>query len=236
MAKNAYAKEEEKLLEVMEEGFQNENPNWAAIAREHDVDYQKLMRRVNGGQSKMDRKGSNRLLSDAQEFTLIGYIRRLDDLGVGARKIDIEREVRLMLKRSHHGDGPPRQLGKHWADRWIADHPDLFRVKQKSIEEARKQSHDPDNIRKWLQKFQATRIKYSILDDDLWNFDESGFRIGIGDDQYIITFHPDLKTFVGSSTNRESVTVTETVSAAGQAIPPFAILQVLLTSISLIVH
>jgi len=68
------SKEEERLLDAMEEGFHDENPNWAAMARKHTVDYQKLVRRVNGGQSKMERKAPNRLLSDAQEFKFLSNL------------------------------------------------------------------------------------------------------------------------------------------------------------------
>jgi RecB family endonuclease NucS len=38
---------------------------------------------------------------------------------------------------------------------------------------------DPKLIRDWFRLFQNIRAKYSIVDADIYNFDETGFIIGV---------------------------------------------------------
>ena len=57
----------------------------------------------------------------------------------------------------------------------------------------------------------------------MYNFDETGFCIGIGKDQWIITRDPNRQAYLVSSTNRELVSVCETISADGAALPPMII-------------
>jgi hypothetical protein len=60
--------------------------------------------------------------------------------------------------------------------------------------------------------------------DDLWNFDEIGFQLGRGGDQWILTRNPAYTSYIATDTNRESVTCIEAVNASGDSIPPAVIL------------
>jgi len=69
------------------------------------------------------------------------------------------------------------------------------------------------------------KVKYGILDDDSYNFDETGFMMGIIIAAMVVT------TFDGCSRakqaqpgNREWATVIQGVNALGWAIPLFIIL------------
>ena len=59
---------------------------------------------------------------------------------------------------------------------------------------------------------------------DRYNFDETGFRIGVGRDQWIVTMDPNRQAYLGSSTNRELVTSCEAISGDGYVLPPMLIL------------
>ena len=43
----------------------------------------------------------------------------------------------------------------------------------------RAKNQDPKIISEWFQRVQQTRAQYGILDDDTYNFDETGFAMGI---------------------------------------------------------
>ena len=60
------------------------------------------------------------------------------------------------------------------------------------------------------------------MPEDIWNMDETGFRIGIGKDQLIVTKRKRTHYF-GIPENRESATAIEAISAGGQYIPAFLI-------------
>ena len=61
------------------------------------------------------------------------------------------------------------------------------------------------------------------MPDDIWNMDETGFRIGVGKDQLIVTKRRRAHYF-GIPENRESATAIEAISAGGEYIPAFLIL------------
>lgn len=63
------------------------------------------------------------------------------------------------------------------------------------------------------------------MEDDIWNFDEIGFQIGVGRDQWIITRDfSSQKPHIGMNTNREYVTVVEAINSKGNTCPPLIIM------------
>ena len=56
-------------------------PNPALAARLHGAPPDRVYRRLKGIQSKMERKGSNRKLSDHQEAIVLAYINYIDRIG-----------------------------------------------------------------------------------------------------------------------------------------------------------
>ena len=55
--------------------------------------------------------------------------------------------------------------------------------------------------------------------------DESGFQIGMGKHQKVITRDASKLLYSGSSTNRELITMIESISAGGENIPPMVVLR-----------
>ena len=69
------------------------------------------------------------------------------------------------------------------------------------------------------------KAKYGILDDDLYNFDETGFMMGIIFPGMVVTTSEGrTKAKLTQPGNREWSTVIQGISATGWAIPPFIIL------------
>ena len=60
----------------------------------------------------------------------------------------------------------------------------------------------------------------------MWNFDETGFRVGVGEKQrVIITKHTNGKLFHGDTDDREHLTSGEFISGRGCSIDPFVIIK-----------
>jgi len=62
-------------------------------------------------------------------------------------------------------------------------------------------------------------IKYGITKDDTWNFDETGYRVGIARSDWIITVDPTGRIHSKDPDNRESLTGIECISGEGKDIP-----------------
>ncbi|KAI9041891.1 uncharacterized protein KD926_006437 [Aspergillus affinis] len=129
-----------------------------------------------------------------------------------------------ILKEAH--DDPntlPPTVGDKWLSRWLIRHPQYNMKKARAIEVERRRTHNRDDLEDWYRRLQSVIAVHGILENDIWNFGETGFQIGIGKDQWIITRdHP--KTYLGLNSNREYVTVVEAISAAGDLCPPFIIM------------
>jgi hypothetical protein len=67
--------------------------------------------------------------------------------------------------------------------------------------------------------------EYGILYTDLYNIDETGFRIGVGRAYKVVTRHDALKRlYLPYPDNRESIISVETICADGSGIPPMVII------------
>jgi hypothetical protein len=71
---------------------------------------------------------------------------------------------------------------------------------------------------------QNTIAKYSIRSEDIWNFDETGFMMGLSQSGMVITgSERQGRPKSVQPGNREWITAIPTINAEGQSIPPFII-------------
>jgi hypothetical protein len=83
---------------------------------------------------------------------------------------------------------------------------------------------DPDVISAWFKLIEDTKAKYGVHDDDVHNFDETGFQMGVIGSMKVVTgserrSRPELV----QPGDREWVTVIQSICAAGYTTPPFII-------------
>lgn len=88
----------------------------------------------------------------------------------------------------------------------------------------RQKAENKDIVLEWYNMLQKVITDEGIVPDDIWNMDETGFRIGIGKSAAIVITRRTKSHYFGIPQNRESATAIEAISAAGEAIPAFLIL------------
>lgn len=96
--------------------------------------------------------------------------------------------------------------------------------KQNSLAANRKEAHHPEDLLDWFRRYKYLREERGIDDCDQYNFDATGFRIGIGKDQWIATLDHNHHWYHASSTNRELVTSCRAISGDGAVLPPMLLL------------
>jgi RecB family endonuclease NucS len=74
-------------------------------------------------------------------------------------------------------DGKP--VGKHWARRFVDAQPSLKTKFNRPYDYQRAICEDPEVIGNWFRLLYNMMAKYGITDDDLYNFDETGFMMGV---------------------------------------------------------
>ena len=162
---------------------QDHYPNLASLAKCYEIPLEGLRARWQGRQSQLDRPGANRKLSEDEEVAVCQYLDRLDMLGTSARLQMVSSCANAILQKSYIGSGTTPILSEQWARRFLTRHLEYYIRKQSTIDVDSKNTHQPDDIRSWFEKYKLVCEQYRIQTTDTYNFDETGFRIGIGRDQ-----------------------------------------------------
>ncbi len=76
-------------------------------------------------------------------------------------------------------------------------------------------------MEEYFETFRKLVEWFGLVPDNIWNMDETGFRIGCGKAQWVIT-NDAIKAFVmPDPDNQEYITSAESINGVGRAIPAF---------------
>jgi hypothetical protein len=197
-----------------------------ACANAYDIPESTLRRRVKGGNARCDSVPINRKLTQTEETTLVKWILSMDHRGL-APTSDIVRQMAniLLQNRSQNQPNPPT-VGKLWVHNLVQRHKDLKSRYNRKYDYQRAKCEDPDLIRAWFKLVQNTIAKYGILDADIYNFDETGFQMGVASTAKVITGAERSRRPVSVQPgNRNWVTAIDCICADGQSLPPVIIFE-----------
>jgi hypothetical protein len=121
-------------------------------------------------------------LTKLEEEAIVHRI--LDEVlrGVPPSKANV-RDMADRLLRDRGG----KPTGKNWVDNFIKRTPELRTRWSRPYDRQRAACEDLVIIQPWFILVQNIKAKYSIINEDIWNFDESGFMIGKITSQLIVT-------------------------------------------------
>ena len=222
-----YYEIEDRIEEACSVLLESKKLNVAATARQFAVPEGRLRARWKGRQAKSARLPTNTKLTKTEELAVGLYLKRLDQIGTSARLSMVTDCANSILKRNclaGNTDTPPPTVSHSWTSRFLERNPQFHIRKQKTLDQDRRNTHNKDNLLDWFVRYKEVWDKKGIQPGDLYNFDETGFRIGVGKDQWIVTLDPSRQAYLGSSTNRELVTSCEVISGDGVVLPPMIIL------------
>jgi hypothetical protein len=185
----------------------------------YEVNYRTLQRRHNGIQSRRDWIPKSRKLSDLEEQIIVQFILDLDSRGFPSRLRFVEEIANSLL-----ADRNALPVGKRWAHNFIKRQPELKTRLFRRYDYQRAKCEDPTIICGWFRLVQNTIAKYGIRSDDIWNFDETGFMMGIIMAGMVVTgSERQGRPKLVQPGNREWITVIQAINAEGQSIVPFII-------------
>jgi hypothetical protein len=196
-------------------------------ARTYRVAKSTLQGRQNGRQSRQEAAAKRRLLLPHEEQELVTWIGSMQRRGFPPFLINV-REMAYALRKRRLGKSA-KPIGRCWVTRWLTSHKDVKTSLSRSRDYQRFKNENRHQIQPWFQQVKDVIDKYHIHVDDIYNFDETGFAMGL-----ICTSSSSkvavLADTVGRATviqpgNRMWSTVIETINATGWALPPFVILQ-----------
>src|SRR6478735_8016307 len=185
----------------------------------YQVNHCTLGRRQQGIQSRRGSIPKSRKLSDQEEQIIVQFILDLDSRGFPSRLSYVEDIANSLLANRN----APR-VGKRWAHNFVKRQLELKTHRFRRYNYQRAKCEDPTIIRGWFRLVENIIAKYGIRSDNIWNFDETGFMMGMIKPGIVVTgAHRQGRLKQVQPGNREWITVIEGVNAEGQLIPPFII-------------
>ena len=140
----------------------------------YDVAETTLRERYYGIPSRQDSIPNSRKLTSQEELAIVRYILELDSRGFSPRPQDVREMADLLLSER---DASP--VGKNWTTNFIKRRTELKSKFSRKYDYQRAQCEDPVIIEGWFRLVQNTIAKYGIVDEDIYNFDEAGFQMGV---------------------------------------------------------
>ena len=146
----------------------------------------------------------------------------MDSRGAAPRPSTVREMADLLL--AARGSTPVLSVGQNWVTKFVKRHPNLSSRFSKRYNYERAKCEDPKIISEWFSLVQKTILSYGIDPDDIYNFDETGFAIGLIATAKVIT----RREYYGRRSllqpgNRAWVTTIECINASGWALPPCVI-------------
>jgi hypothetical protein len=116
--------------------------------------------------------GQNRILTSSQERAIHQFIESYLNHGLLPTKGVLQAAISRLQQLKNK---PPPS--NSWFQKWWKTQP-LHKIRTKPIARDRITAQDKDEVVAWFTRYREVLEKHDIQRKDVWNFDETGFRIG----------------------------------------------------------
>jgi hypothetical protein len=114
-----------------------------------------------------------------------------------------------------------RRVSKSWVHPFMKRLPKTFKFQtQKTIEAKRLDAERLPTIIEWFHKLDSEMKAAKVGPSNIYNVDETGFQLGQGKSQKVVTEYPDRTKYVPTGGQGELVTGIECIAADGWIMPP----------------
>ncbi|KFY20795.1 hypothetical protein V491_03425 [Pseudogymnoascus sp. VKM F-3775] len=139
--------------------------------------------------------------------------------GFPPRPQAVQEMANLLL--SERGESP---VGINWTTTFIKRRTELKAKFSRKYDYKRAKCEDPKIIQEWFSLVRNIIAKYNILEQDIYNFDEAGFAMGVIATAKVVTSsEAKSRPKTIQPGNREWVSIIQGINSYGWALPPFII-------------
>lgn len=188
-------------------------------AKLYSVDHSTLTRRTKGQSSRRDIRANSMRFSKLEEEAIVRRVLELDSQGFPVRLSSVEDMANRLLS-----ERDASHVGVNWASNFVRRQPELKTRLSRPYDYQRALCEDPEKIQGWFERVQRVKHENNVHDDDIWNFDETGFLMGVIGPVLVVTSSDRrANTKLIQPGNREWVSVIQGVNSEGCTIPPFIV-------------
>jgi len=188
-------------------------------ARHFNVPRSTLRDRLNGTTYRIEQRANCHKLTKEEEDSLVQWIMSMDQRGAAPRPSHVKDMANILL--SNRGSSNIQPIGQNWVYKFIKRHDELKTKFSRRYNYQRAQCEDPKLIKEWFNRVQITIMQHGIAYEDIYNFDETGFAMGLIATARVVTRAETVgRPALLQPGNREWVTAIECINAMGWALPP----------------
>src|SRR5450432_1782189 len=190
-----------------------------AAAKAYDVLYSTLYDCIRQHLARYETRPTNCKLTATEELTLVQWILSMDQRGLAPRPESVRQMADLLLEKRSNSNSNS-QVGKLWVYNFVRRHQALQTQYNRKYNYQRAKCEDPQVIRDWFRLVKNTIAKYDIEEQDIYNFDETRFQMGVISTTKVITGAERSNRPISIQPgNREWVTVIDCISLARWSLP-----------------
>jgi hypothetical protein len=162
---------------------------------------------------------NNHKLTQFEEESLIKWVLDLTKHGLPPQHSLVQDIANHLL--SQHGD---QRVGDKWVYNLVQRRPEIESKFSRRYNYERAKCEDPKIMREHFDRVQAAISKYSILLEGIFNFNKTGFAMGLCASAKVITRSDQYtRPKLLQPGNREWVTAIEATFSTGWAVPSYVI-------------
>ena len=182
--------------------------------------YHRLRARQKGRNPSHKRGGHNKKLAEPQDNAVKSYLLLLYGIGTPGT-VDT---LILASNRVLYYTGSGETVSRQWAKRWIIRNSAFWKtLRSKPIAIKRRDAHKLEDIKTHFREFERCLKHWTIQNEDIYNFDETGFQIGVvSGSKVLVPIHCEV-VYASDPDNKELVTAVVTLNYAGKKVPPMII-------------
>jgi hypothetical protein len=193
-----------------------------AVARLFAVPESTLRNRAHGIQSRVDTRPNGHKLTQLEEDSLTKWILSMDSRGAAPRPAAVREMANILL--AARGSHPSPTVSKNWPSTFINRREEIRLRFSRRYDYQRTLNKDPKSIREWFTTVQRMIDENGIQPKDIYNFDETGFAMGLILAQKVVTRAEYYgRRSIKQPGNREWVTAVEAIYVDSFSLPPYII-------------
>jgi hypothetical protein len=216
------ASQEGKILLALDDLKNGRIKSIRAAATLYAIPRSTLQYRAGGRVARVDKRPNRHKLTKLEEDSLVNWIISMDTRGAAPRPATIREMANILL--AARGSQPPPTVGKNWPSKFVERREELRTRFSVRYDYQRALNEDPKALRAWFATVQSVIDEHGIQAEDIYNFDETGFAMGLISSQKVVTraeYYGRRRLLQPG--NREWVTAIEAICADGYSLPPCVI-------------
>jgi hypothetical protein len=171
------ADREGKILLALQAFQKGQVKSIRAAAKLFSIPYTTLHARHAGRSLRADTRANNHKLTQNEEDVLVEWILSMDSRGAAPRLSTVREMANILL--AERGSTPLSTVGINWPTNFVKRHKELCIRFSRRYDYQRAQNEDPKSLYDWFQTVQRMVDDNGIQPEDIYNFDKTGFAMGL---------------------------------------------------------